>query len=129
MRPVIIAQCRAYLLVASLTAAAIQVLVLVTMRVFGVPETFFTSSVFRMAVLGLLVAAVVLTRRFADAAFRTAQAGNHLATGGEPHDIVTVSSRCPQRAWVVLHVRFSRRQLDPSRPDPDLRVPASQHGA
>lgn len=127
MNPATVDQWRAYLLVASLATVLIQAIVLGTMVVFDAPETLFTSSVFRIGVVVWVTVAVVLTRRLAEAAFRSALAGDHIGFGDAQCDIVTLSSRCPQRALVVLHVRFNRRKFNPCAPTGSDAHP--HHGA
>jgi hypothetical protein len=112
MNPATIDQCRAHLLVASLAAALIQVMVLGAMIVFDVPVAVFTSNAFHLAVVALVVAAVFLTRKFSDSAFRAALAGNHVWLGNTRHRTVTLSSHCPRRALVVLHVRLNRKRFE-----------------
>ncbi|MFP6560809.1 hypothetical protein WJ542_21280 [Paraburkholderia sp. B3] len=106
-------QWRAHLLVASLAATLIQAIVLASMLVLAAPETFFTSTAFRLGVGGMVIAAVFLTRRVAGSAFRSALASNHVWLGGERHCTVSLSSDCPRRALVVLYVRLNRRTFDP----------------
>lgn len=51
-----------YVRIAGLTAAAIQVVVLVAIFIFRVPQEVFTSNTFRLCALALLICTAVLSR-------------------------------------------------------------------
>jgi hypothetical protein len=128
MKPATVDRCRAYLLVISLATVLIQAIVLGMTFLFDAPETLFTSSVFRIGLVGLVATAVVLTRRLAESAFRSALAGDHIGFDEARCGVVTLSSHCPQRALVVLHVRFNRRQCVPLQAEPLQHAAAPRRG-
>src|ERR1700761_9444199 len=72
MTPATTAMLRAYLLTASLAAAAIQMVALLSIGLFGVPEAVFTSGPFRLVAVASVVCIVLVVKRIARAAFLSA---------------------------------------------------------
>ncbi|QGZ66608.1 hypothetical protein [Paraburkholderia acidisoli] len=104
-------QCRAYLWVGSIAALVIQIAAVAALLVFNVPEAVFTSSAFRVAVVALVVAAVFVAQWFAAQSFRAALAREDIAFAQPGQNVVEVSSECPRRAFVMLHVLLNPRRL------------------
>lgn len=112
MRPSTIAMLRAYLLTASLAAAAIQVVALLAIGVFGVSEDVFTSGTFRIAAVASIVCVVLVTRRIARAAFVSALSHDYAIVTDARSNATSVSPACPVRTLVILHLRFNRRPVE-----------------
>lgn len=100
---------RATLIVASLTAAAIQVFASACTALFRVPEQVFLSSGFHCGALAAIVLAVVLVRQLCDTAFRAALASRDVRVQDDPPGVVTLSEQCPWRGLVVLSLRLHGR--------------------
>jgi hypothetical protein len=96
---------RAYLMAASLCAACIEVGIAFA-HLFGVADQTFQKPSFRLAGLACIAACVATMRGVAQLAFDQAQK-RHYATRAAPCGFVRVSTRCPWRALVVLHLRFT----------------------
>ncbi|WP_147329496.1 hypothetical protein [Paraburkholderia sp. DHOC27] len=112
MTPALIAMLRAYLLIASLTAAAIQTMALLSVALFGVSEAVFVSLPFRVAAALTIIATVLVVKQIARVAFLSALSHEHATITDTPSRTTRVSAVCPVRALVVLHLRLSRRQIE-----------------
>ncbi len=111
MKPSTARMLRANLLVASLAASCIQGTVLLSIVFLRVPERIFLTSTFRLIALSVVVLAVIVTRRLALAAFRSALANGNVAVWGGDRGFVSLSSRCAHPLLVKLHLRFSGRRF------------------
>jgi hypothetical protein len=114
MTPSTIAMLRAYLLTASLAAAAIQMAAVVSMGLFGVSQDVFTSLTFRIAAVVTIVCIVLVVKRIARAAFLSALSHDHAITDAQS-DATSTSHACPARMLVILHLRFNRRPIEWAR--------------
>ncbi|RQH01634.1 hypothetical protein [Paraburkholderia dinghuensis] len=114
MKPSTIELWRAYLFVASLAAALIQVAAFFLVLFWRIPQDVFTSSQFRLGVVALVACSVVVVRRFALNTFHSALASRHARFVGDQQRTVALSPHCPRRLLVKLHVRFNRQSLDPA---------------
>ena len=103
---------RAYLMTASLAAMSIEIAVLVSLELFGVPEQVFASTVFRASAACAIIGAVLITRHLAQIAYRSAVMHRYATLSGVNSQNVAVSPACPVRMLVILHLRFSRRMVD-----------------
>jgi hypothetical protein len=112
MKSSTIEQLRAYLFIASVTAALIQVSVLLTMLVFRFPESVFMLPVFRLGMLALVVGTVLVVRARSRSAFTSAVASGHVSMSGWPRRTVSLSPQCPHRWLVSFHLRLNRRLSD-----------------
>jgi hypothetical protein len=119
MRSPTIDMLRAYLMTASLAAMSIEVGVLVSLEVFGVPEQVFGSAIFRLSACFVIVATVLVTKGVANLAYRSAVEHRYTKTtktqggnGQSEGQSVAVSPACPVRTLVILHLRFNRRMVD-----------------
>lgn len=111
-------QCRAYLFVGSVAALIIQVAVVGSMLVFDVPAAVFASSAFRVAVVAIVVASVLAAQWVAARSFRVALARHDIVFADEGHSNITLSSQCPRRAFVMLHLRLNPRRFAMAPPRP-----------
>lgn len=114
MKPSTVVQCRAHLFVGAIAAVLIQIVVVGSIALFGVPQGVFLSLEFRVAVIAAIIAAVLLARWLAAESFRIALARNDISFAAQEPCAVTLSSECPRRALVMLHVLLNPRQFDPS---------------
>ena len=112
MKPSTIDMLRAYLVTASLAAAAIEAAALVSIILFGVSEAVFTSTTFRVASVVAIVCTVLVTKRVARAAFVSALSHHYAAFTDAHVGIISVSPVCPVRMLVILHLRFNRRAIE-----------------
>jgi hypothetical protein len=112
MTPATIAMLRAYLVTASLAAAAIQMGALVSIGLFGVPEDVFTSGTFRLAAAATIVCIVLLIKRIARAAFLSALSHEYAIVTDAQSNATSVSPICPVRTLVILHLRLNRRPIE-----------------
>lgn len=103
---------RAYLMTASLAAMSIEIAVLVSLELFGVSERVFASTVFRASAACAIIGAVLMTRQVAQIAYRSAVTHRYATLSGTNSQSVAVSSACPVRMLVILHLRFNRRVVD-----------------
>jgi hypothetical protein len=109
---------RAYLMTASFAAMSLEVGVLVSLEVFGVPEQVFGSAAFRLCACFAIVGAVLVTKCVANLAYRSAVEHRYTKTtkatkaNGANVQSVAVSPACPVRTLVILHLRFNRRMVD-----------------
>ncbi|SIO45515.1 hypothetical protein [Paraburkholderia phenazinium] len=111
MTPATIAMLRAYLLTASLAAAAIQMVALLSIGLFGVPEAVFTSGPFRLVAVASVVCIVLVVKRIARAAFLSALSLDYATVTDAHSNTTSVSPVCPVRMLVILHLRFNRRPI------------------
>jgi hypothetical protein len=112
MTPTTIAMLRAYLMTASLAAAAIQMAALLSIGLFGVPEAVFTSGPFRLVATASIVCIVLLVKRIARAAFLSALSLDYATITDTHSNATSVSPVCPVRMLVILHLRFNRRPIE-----------------
>jgi hypothetical protein len=112
MKPSTTDMLRAYLLTASLAAAAIEAVTLILIGLFGVSEEVFTSTTFRAIVVLTIVCIVVITRQVARAAFVSAVSHNYASFSDGHSNAISVSPACPVRFLVVLHLRFNRKDIE-----------------
>lgn len=105
MNSTMVRSIRAHLITASIAATCINAVVLVSMFVFGINESTFETSGFRLAVIATVAIATGLTRLFALGAYRYALQQSDMyaaiSEGGYVHDVRRF------RALVSLHLRFS----------------------
>jgi hypothetical protein len=107
MKPLTVDMLRAHLMAASLTAMGTEVLALLALLVLPVSQqVFFSSTSFQLLALALIVSGVLVMRQIAHAAFDLAIQGRHATHAGRP---VLIEADCPQRWFVVLHLRFTGR--------------------
>lgn len=99
---------RAYLLTASLAAAAIEVAALLSLGLSGVSDDIFTSTTFRAAAVVAVVCIVMVTKLVAHAAFVSAVSHRYTAFSDACSHSISVSPVCPARRLVILHLRFNR---------------------
>jgi hypothetical protein len=107
-----IAMLRAYLLTASLAAAAIQMAALVSIGLFGVSEYVFASLTFRFAAAATIVCIVLFIKRIARAAFVSALSQRYATVTDAHSNTMSISPVCPVRMLVILHLRFDRRPFE-----------------
>ncbi|WP_144152426.1 hypothetical protein [Paraburkholderia sp. BCC1885] len=112
MKPATITMLRAYLLTASLAAAAIQVGVLASIGFLGISEDVFTSATFRLAVLAIIACIVLVVKRMARAAFVRALSYDYAVVTDAPSRKTSVSPVCPGRVLVILHLLLNRRPIE-----------------
>jgi hypothetical protein len=93
---------RANALIAAVAAMSAQLIVLLMMDVFHVPDRAFTSMPFHCATLAYLAAQ----------AFRYALASGYVRLTSPAERLVRVAAHCPRRALVLLHLRLHRYQVD-----------------
>jgi hypothetical protein len=103
---------RAYLMTASLAATAIEALVLIALFLFDISEVAFQSTAFRLGACAFVVAAVLVTRRLAYLAFRSALKNRYATVFGAEGETISVSRHFPGRRLVILHLRFSRKLFE-----------------
>jgi hypothetical protein len=115
MTPSTIAMLRAYLLTASFAAAAIEVLALLSIDLFGVSENVFDSGTFRIAAVATIVCIVLVIKRIARAAFISALSHDYAVVTDVPSRGTSVSPVCPGLMLVILHLRFNRRPIEWAR--------------
>ena len=112
MTPATIAMLRAYLLTASLAAAAIQMAALLCVDLFGVSEAVFTSGTFRLAAVATIVCIILVVKRIARAAFLSALSHDYATVTDAHSNATSVSPVCPVRMLVILHLRFNRKPIE-----------------
>jgi hypothetical protein len=112
MKPSTIDMLRAYLLTASLAAAAIQAAALLSIILFGVSEDVFTSMTFRIAAAAIIVCIVLVIKRIARAAFVSALSQCYATITDAHSNATSVSPVCPVWMLVILHLRFNRRPFE-----------------
>jgi len=105
---------RAYRVVASFAAAAIQVAAFFALLVLRVPQDFFTSPLFHLGVVAIVACSATVARWLAQQAFRDALASRHARLVGGRQRTVALSAQCSRRLLVLPHVRFDRQSLDPA---------------
>ncbi|APA84691.1 hypothetical protein BJG93_04285 [Paraburkholderia sprentiae WSM5005] len=106
MKPVTIDMLRAHLLVASVTAAAAEALLGITLLVLPVPGSFIASASFRLFALALIVGGVIIAREFAAVAFEVAVRRDYVTCAVREWP-AAIASNCPRRWLVVLHLRLT----------------------
>jgi len=99
---------RAYLIPASLAAALTEVGAILTLMLFRVSEQAFHSLTFRVMSAVIIATAVVLTRQRAYRAFRAAVDARFVSYHDSNEQTLYLSPACPEREWVMLHLRFRR---------------------
>ena len=110
MKSTTIRMLRAYLLVASLGAVCIDACVVISMLVFDVPESVFTSADFRIAMAGSLLLLMLAARSLAGAAYQAALSSRHASVDGEGRK-VALRDDCPHRWLVLFHIFIHRQPL------------------
>ncbi|MFM0732669.1 hypothetical protein PQQ52_19500 [Paraburkholderia sediminicola] len=98
---------RAHLIAACAAAMSIQLIALTAIVVFGVPEHFFETAIFRLSAAALILSIVGAVRYVAWDAFVSAVGRNDVIFHDARHRVVSVSATCPQRQLVILHARFA----------------------
>jgi hypothetical protein len=98
---------RAHVVTASVAATAIDVAVVSLLFFCKFPESMFETASFRVLTFTLLLAVVLATRHAAHIAFRAAIRRRHARFVGPQEDAVSVSSMCPARRLVILHLDFT----------------------
>jgi hypothetical protein len=98
---------RPYLITASVAAATIDAAAAVAVLGFDVPESLFETAAFRVLGVGLVALVVLATRGAASVAFRTALRERHAVRSPQADPPVRVSSACPARGLVLLHLAFT----------------------
>ncbi|CAN7706739.1 hypothetical protein [Caballeronia sp. dw_19] len=109
MKPVTVDILRAHLMAASLTAMGAEALILLVLLVLPVSEETFSSTPFRLLALALIVSGVIVIRRLAHAAFEQAVQRRYVTTHLALSRPVSVTTRCPRRGLVILHLRLTGR--------------------
>jgi len=131
-------QLRANLVVASLAATFLQAWVVLAIGVFGVPQSVFMSSTFRLVTILFVVSVVVGVHVVANACFHAAIEYGYARPAGGCDRAVTLSPYCPRRSLVALHLRFRARafrigetdyQYAAQRQRPDRRRLSSQRSS
>ncbi|BCF97129.1 hypothetical protein PPGU19_016980 [Paraburkholderia sp. PGU19] len=107
MKQTTVQMIRAHLVTASVAATAIDICVVSLLLFCKFPQTLFETATFRELTFGLLLAAVLITRRAARMAFRAAVKRHHAHFIGPRRDAVCVSAICPARGLVILHLHFT----------------------
>lgn len=107
MKQTTVEMIRAHVVTASVAATAIDVAVVSLLFFCKFPESMFETATFRALTFTLLIAAVFLTRHAAHRAFRAAIRRRHARFVGPQEDAVCVSSMCPSRRLVILHLHFT----------------------
>ncbi len=108
MKPATVDMLRAHLMTAAMAAICIDVLVVLALLLFGIPDQAFQSAWFRWLAVGVIACAVVTTRSLACREFGRAVASRHATYRSPRSSVVWLASDCPRRRLVVLHLRFSR---------------------
>ncbi|HYS67112.1 MAG TPA: hypothetical protein VEN30_25360 [Paraburkholderia sp.] len=109
MKSVTVDMLRAHLMVASLTAMGAEVMAWLALLLLPVSQQAFCSTTFRLLAITLIVSGVIVTRRFAHAAFELAIQSRHATVGSRAAWPVAVAANCPRRWLVVLHLRLTGR--------------------
>jgi hypothetical protein len=104
MKPLTVDMLRAHLMAASLTAMGTEALALLALLVLPISQQLFSSTSFQLLALALIVSGVLVMRQIAQAAFDLAIQGRYATRAGRP---VLIEADCPQRWFVVLHLRFT----------------------
>jgi hypothetical protein len=112
MEPSTVERWRAHLQIAAVTGMFIQCFVLVSLLAWRVPEAFFSTAGFRGCVILAVAVAILSARQFADSTFKAAVMSGYAQLSGIDRRTISISSDCPQRLWVVLHVRLNRNRFD-----------------
>ena len=107
MKPVTVDMVRAHLLVAALTAAGAEAVVLIALLVLPVSQQFFGSTPFRLLAIAVIIGGVIVTREFAHAAFDFAVKSHHTMPAERCTSPLEVASDCPRRWLVILHLRLT----------------------
>ncbi|SEK07746.1 hypothetical protein [Paraburkholderia diazotrophica] len=107
MKQTTVEMIRAHVVTASVAATAIDVAVVSLLFFCKFPESMFETASFRVLTFTLLLAAVLATRHAAHIAFRAAIRRRHARFVGPREDAVCVSSLCPARRLVILHLHFT----------------------
>ncbi len=107
MKQTTVQMIRAHLVTASVAAMTIDAAVLSLLVFSRYPQTLFETTSFRLLTFVLLLAVVLVTRHAAHVAFRAAVKRRHARFVGPARDAVSVSSVCPARGLVMLHLRFT----------------------
>lgn len=102
-------QLRANLVVASLAATFLQSWAMLAIAVLGVPQSVFTSSIFRLLAILFVVSVVAGVHVLANASFHAAIEYGYARLGGGCDRAVVLSPYCPRRSLVALHLRFRAR--------------------
>lgn len=123
MRPSIADMLRAYLIPASLAAAATELAAVLAFLLFRLSTESFHTISFRAGAACVIVAAVVVTRRRAYCAFRLALQKRYVCYHDTNGKTLYVSPACPQREWVILHLHFHRIAFHLARLDGQLVMP------
>ena len=97
---------RAYLATASLAAALVGGVAVAISIVFNVGDAVFESASFRLGATAMVVFLVLLAKRAGLLAFRSALENRHVVYHDPQREAVAVSSGCPLRWLVVLHLLF-----------------------
>ncbi|MBN3727969.1 hypothetical protein [Burkholderia sp. Ac-20379] len=103
---------RANAMLAAVAAMSAQLIVLLLIGVFDLPDRAFTTAGFHCAALGYIAATMGLVHRLAARAFRAALASGHVCATSWAERRVRVAAHCPRRLLVLAHVRLHRYRLD-----------------
>ena len=109
MKPVTVDMLRAHLMAASLTAMGAEILLLLVLLVLPISEETFSSTPFRLLALAMIVSGVIVIRRLAHASFEQAMQRRYVMTNIAPSRPVWVTTQCPRRGLVILHLRLTGR--------------------
>ena len=109
MKPVTADMLKAYLIAASLTAMAIEVLAFVALLLLPVSQHDFSSTPFRIFAFSAIICGVIAIRRSAHVAFDMAVQRRHVMSYIMTSRPVSVTHNCPRRWLVTLHLRFNGR--------------------
>ncbi|MGI4812341.1 MAG: hypothetical protein ACRYGG_03235 [Janthinobacterium lividum] len=106
MRPSTVVILRAYLMAASLGAAFIGVSAAAASVLFDIDDRVFESTVFRLSAASVVIGLVFVVKWMARRAFQSALVGHHALDNRTGPGRVEISSECPRRSLVVLHLLF-----------------------
>ncbi|RKP55956.1 hypothetical protein [Pararobbsia silviterrae] len=98
---------RAYLLVASLAALAINVVTLYAGWMLDVPDSVFCSTAFKLISLAAVGVVMIGVRLRCGVAFRSALGRGAVVETRSRSRMIVVDRRCPGRRLVCLYARLS----------------------
>lgn len=107
MKPVTVDMLRAHLMAASLAAMGAEIVLLTVLLVLPISEETFSSTPFRLIAIAVIVSGVIVIRRLAHSAFVRAMQRRYVVTNIAPSRPVRVTTRCPRRGLVILHLRLT----------------------
>jgi hypothetical protein len=112
MKPATVDMLRAHLMTASVLAMGVEAAVLISLLLFGLSESIFDTPSFRWLVVVMLAGGVMAARWLASIAFARAVRSHHATCRMAPSEFVSLTSNCPLRNLVILHLRFRCRAYE-----------------